>query len=266
MGFIEPGRNNHSKIVGRKYRDGKRPPSNPYPRPPKRSSKAAAIAPLSRLESLPTELLHKIFSECHNPSLPASSRHLARTLNSPSLHLSFVRSMPPTTETLSMRFFTHEFLVTYEQRFPSSSPLDLSTAYLPVHRLLSAPWDPARVQFFTELARRGAKLDPAEREEHLSTLHDAVAASRRDAVSALVCAAGLRADAESLRLAVGMEDVVVMQMLCEAGAPAHDAGVWKSAMKVNRAGLEFVLEKGLPPGEVLGEVGSLLAGGNPGLL
>jgi hypothetical protein len=143
--------------------------------------------------------------------------------------------------------------------------LDLSATYLPVHRLLSPPWDPSRVQFFTELADRGSRLDPADREEHLSTLHDAVSASCGDVIRALV-RAGLGADAESLRLAVGMEDVAVMQTLCDAGAPVHDVGVWRSAMEVNRAGLRFVLRMGSPPGEVLGEVGSLLRDGDCHLL
>lgn len=274
MGFINPGRNNNSRIAGIRLRD--RPscpptkgPRCPPKRPPKRSRPSSSSStstphrhtpppppPLSRFESLPTEILHSIFTHSHNLHLARASPHLARTLAARSLQLSYVRAQhgdaAGLSHALTLRFFSTAFLALWEARF--ARRLDCTAAAVPLRGLMR---DTA---LGAALFARGAVLAPDQREAHLEVLHGAVTAGRVEVVRLLVETGGLTPSKESLRLAMRTGGLDVCGVLVKGGADVRDVGVWREVLALGRgeegekAVAWLVREGAVPPGEVLGEL------------
>ncbi|RPB14774.1 hypothetical protein P167DRAFT_563497 [Morchella conica CCBAS932] len=199
MGFINPGRNLHSRIPG------KRKPKHPTAATTSSSSSSTTSTtsstarkrqrtrpPLSPLESLPAELLYRIFESSHNLSLPAASLHLTHTLNTPHLHLLHLRTHlhSPTalSEIFRLRFFTAPLLHLFESRFGA---LDAAGAALPI-RLVTAPWTDEGLSLFAALVERGADVGgvPGEREEFTWVLLRALQAGREDVARVVMAARG----------------------------------------------------------------------------
>jgi hypothetical protein len=66
---------------------------------------------LSILESLPVEVLQKIFFECLEVNLPRASLHIARVLSNHSIHTWLIRlAFSSSNESSRHDFFTHDFL------------------------------------------------------------------------------------------------------------------------------------------------------------
>lgn len=272
MGFINPGRNNNSRIAGIRLRDRPSCPPTKGPRcPPKRPPKRSRLSststphhhtpppppppPLSRFESLPTEILHSIFTHSHNLHLARASPHLARTLAARSLQLSYVRAQhgdaAGLSRALTLRFFSTAFLALWEARF---ARLDCTAASVPLRGLMR---DTA---LGAALFARGAVLAPDQREAHLEVLHGAVMAGRVEVVRLLVETGGLTPSKESLRLAMRTGGLDVCGVLVKGGADVRDVGVWREALALGRgkegekAVAWLVREGAVPPGEVLGEL------------
>lgn len=270
MGFINPGRNNNSRIAGIRLRDRPSFPPTKGPRcPPKRPPKRSRLSStphhrhtpppppplLSRFESLPTEILHSIFTHSHNLHLARASPHLARTLAARSLQLSYVRAQhgdaAGLSHALTLRFFSAAFLALWEARF---TRLDCTAAWVPLRGLTR---DTA---LGAALFARGAVLAADQREAHLEVLHGAVAAGRVEVVRLLVETGGLRPSGESLRLAMRTGGLDVCGVLVKGGADVRDVGVWREALALGRgedgekAVAWLVREGAVPPGEVLGEL------------
>lgn len=282
MGFITPGRDSHLRINGLRLRDcpAKAPRfscrsssfssalkrarhhNSRTPTPPHTTTTSTARS-LSRFESLPPEILHSVFTHCHNLHLAQASAHLARTLAARNLQLSYVHAHRTDPDALSrvftLRFFTAPFLTLLERHFACA--LDCTGACVS-RRVGAAPWTKDTMRLLSGLVARRARLEPAE--EWLWVLHEAVVARRGDVVAFLVQTAGLRPDVESLRLAVrhtvGEEgELGVCRILAESGAQAADVRVWREALALGRGSgaaktMGWLLEEAAPPGEVLGEL------------
>ncbi|KAL0636072.1 hypothetical protein Q9L58_004978 [Maublancomyces gigas] len=286
MGFIDPGKNNNSRIAGLRphYRRPCPPMKGPrcskrplkqHPRPdsdsstPRRTTPKTTTPPppkpLSRFESLPVEILHNIFTHSHNAHLAATSPHLSRILAARNLQLTYVhersRCASALTHTFTFRFFTASFLAHWERRF--ARELDCTDTCVPV-RAMCAPWTQEKLRLFAALVERGARLAADERDVQLGVLHEALVAGRRDVVGLLVVGAGLKPDVQSLRLAmrhtVGEEgELDVCVMLAGQGVGVTDLGVWREALALGRGpggarAVRWLLAGGTPPGEVLGEL------------
>ncbi|KAI5851323.1 hypothetical protein DFP73DRAFT_523532 [Morchella snyderi] len=274
MGFINPGRNLHSRTAGKRKQPAAATTTTtttttttkrPRPRPRTRPSAPTPprTRPLSPLEALPPELLYRIFEATHHaPSLPAASPHLAHTLNTPHLHLLHLRAhahAPPTsphalTPVLRRRLFTPQLLHLYESRF---GPLSAAGAALPL-RLAAPPWAADRLALFSALVRRGAAVAADDSEEGTWLLMRALVAGRGDVARVLLGAEGVRGDGECLRVVVerwGDEGLDVARVLVERGAEMGGVGVWRAALALGERGagvVAWLLEGAAPPGEVLG--------------
>lgn len=157
------------------------------------------------------------------------------------------------TGVFGMRFFTAGFLEAWEGRF---GVLGCEGAVVPVE----AVWGVGGVELVEALLERGAGM-VGEREVGLEALYRAVGEGRGEVVRVLV-EAGVKPDMESLRLAVRGGDLGVCRLLVEKGADVG-VGVWKEALGLGEGGkmaVAWLLERGVPPGEVLGEL-SLRWGG-----
>ncbi|KAL7268109.1 hypothetical protein RUND412_009282 [Rhizina undulata] len=289
------------------------PPSSPR-RPPQRKSKlrysytggttttprlTSRLTPertgrkLSMLESLPTEIVQKIFLMSLNPGLSGASVCLMRMLATTTGHLQrgFLRlclaecsaeeegeagekerergedkdndrgseaaegrrKSYDTLQSLLKMRFITPHFLTTYERL--HGPLRLPPLHLPP-RLLLPPY--SRLLLASFLLSRGAVLGPEDMDVFLSSLHSAISSGRTDVVEVLL-KAGLRVDTESLRIAVDVGDARVCAWLVESGAERGDAGVWRRAIGRRREGrggevLAWLMRGGVPPGEVLGEL------------
>lgn len=85
---------------------------------------------------------------------------------------------------------------------------------------------------------------------HVALLHEALIVGRGDVARVFVEVAGVKVDTEGLRLAMRMGDLEVCGMFVGRGVVA-DAGVWREAVG-RREKVGWLLERGAPPGELLG--------------
>ena len=232
-----------ARIRGKRYRTGEQPPrkkgrsllqsnrrkldptpnddqkNKSQPQFPSTTSNPARRT-LTPLESLPAEILQLIFTISLNPSLPASSLPLSKTLSSftqlqRSLFLSaFVPSIPPTpwlphslhshphytaaaqTLLLNQRWLTYDFIIstlgspdqdTPQSRWPDR--LLCNSRTLMPRKLLSPPWDDGKTAFLGLLLRSGANIDDVhstDMELASSSLLQACKAGNADVVQTLV--------------------------------------------------------------------------------
>ncbi|KAL1987115.1 hypothetical protein VTN96DRAFT_4721 [Rasamsonia emersonii] len=93
------------------------PSSQPSPSPgtsdvsPGTWMQKRSIRPLSTLESLPVEVLQKIFFECLEINLPRASLHIARALSNPTIYTWLIRlAFSSPNESSRHDFFTPDFL------------------------------------------------------------------------------------------------------------------------------------------------------------
>ncbi|RPB01771.1 hypothetical protein L873DRAFT_1803017 [Choiromyces venosus 120613-1] len=298
MGFVNPGRSSTrlNKTFGKRY--NKPPPSPPPQRRRKTlscssgsssirstpSSSSTTPSPnspcpqspfaittfsplllppahprdLPTLQTLPPELLQRIFLLGNNPRLPATSLCLSRALSAPILRHEYIHMHHGTnvpTELLAYRFFTPQFLHTHETKYNSTLSFAEDT-HLPPHR------------YSTELLRllllRGGTLAVEDADEWTAVLREGVQDSDEEFVRALLDEAKVKPDEECLGLAIEKGWVAGMEALVEMGdgVGLGGRGVWEKALEVGQegkgAGLEFLLERGCPPAGLLGRVGEVV--------
>ncbi|KAI5795509.1 hypothetical protein EDC01DRAFT_51706 [Geopyxis carbonaria] len=224
----------------------------------------------SKFESLPTEILHKVFLEALNPSLAQCSLLLAYVLRGTHIQIQYLVARKNEPDHLSKiflyRFFTLEFLTTYEYWF--NERLDAKNTAIP-GRLTSIPNDYGFLRLFDELVSRGATCG-SETDFHKENLYTALQNGDRSVLLALLKDKTFRPEARCLQLFIAhsidaVEDLDICQTLICRGMDMSDGIVWRQA--IDRDGkidfLEFLLSQGLtPPSEVLGEISNLSAGKN----
>ncbi|KAG0644591.1 hypothetical protein HOY80DRAFT_1013501 [Tuber brumale] len=289
MGFVNPGRSSTrlNKTFGKRYNN--RPPSppprkrrktlSPYsssssystpspsttssPNPSRQRTPLSTASPpprpLPTLQTLPPELLQRIFLLSKNPQLPAATLRLTRALSAPILKHEYIRihydsHIPP--ELLLRRFFTAQFLHTHESRYQSTLTFAPDT-FLPPHRY--------PVEVLRLLLLRGATLSARDPDEWTAVLREGVHEADLEFVRALLEEAGVRPDEECLGLAIEKGWVEGMEALAERGGVGLGGrAIWEKALEVGEdgrgAGLEFLLERGCPPAGLLGRVGEVVKG------
>ncbi|CUS09455.1 unnamed protein product [Tuber aestivum] len=286
MGFVNPGRSSTrlNKTFGKRYNN--RPPSPPSQKrrkllsscssPHSTSSPSTASPPYSSrlqtplsiasppptrnpptLQTLPPELLQRIFLFSKNPQLPATTLHLTRVLSAPILKHEYIRihhdsHIPP--ELLLRRFFTPQFLHAHEIRYQSAIEFAPDTS-LPPHRY--------SVAMLRLLLLRGATPSVEDAEEWTAVLREGVQEADLVFVRALLEEARVKPDEECLRLAIEKGWVEGMEVLVEKGGVGLGGrGVWEKALEVGKdgrgVGLRFLLERGCPPAGLLGKVGEIV--------
>lgn len=259
MGFLHPGRSVRNRTTGRRRQSpysvpsrsshisSPRPTHAPSPPPPPPAN------PKPTLATLPTELLHTIYLHALNPSLAETCRALHSVLQ-PTRHLrnswvsSHLHSAPAAL--LRGRFLTaaavREFEAAHGRLLLDGVPLPL--------RLLDfseEPGEPGGEGLLQMLVERGARWeDPGE------ALRAAVETGRWSLVESVLLEPGVKADAGCLEMAVrGGAGVEVVESLVGRGAEVG-VGVWMAAVERSERGegavLEWLLEREVPPGEVLG--------------
>ncbi|KAG0127393.1 hypothetical protein HOY82DRAFT_672113 [Tuber indicum] len=294
MGFVNPGRSSTrlNKTFGKRYNN--RPPSPPprkrrktlspyspsssYPTPSSSTTPSPNLSrhqtPLSTasppprplptrdppaLQTLPPELLQRIFLLSKNPRLPATTLRLTRSLSAPVLKHEYIRihygsHIPP--ELLLRRFFTAQFLRTHESRYQSTLTF-APDAFLPPHRY--------SIEVLRLLLLRGATLSAGDADEWTAVLREGVHEADLEFVRALLEEAGVRPDEECLGLAIERGWVEGMEVLAKRGGVGLGGrGIWEKALEMGKdgrgAGLEFLLERGCPPAALLGRVWEVING------
>jgi len=99
-------------------------------------------------------------------------------------------------------------------------------------------------------------------------LREGVQEADLEFVRALLDEAGVKPDEECLGLAIEEDWVEGMEALVEQGGVGLGGrGVWEKALEAGEhgrgAGLEFLLERGCPPGGLLGRVVKVVGGLKP---
>lgn len=212
----------------------------------------------SKLEVLPTEILHRIFCEASCPAFSLASLPLTRVFNSKHLQLDYVRGCTDLSIVFTMRFFTKSFLHFYEERHGA---LDATGCVIP-GRLSAHPWPMDNLDLIKMLAQRGATLR-RDLNAHRENLVQAIAHYRGlDLLSALNNVSDFEAHSAAVWKAIraarsAEESLTLCRVLVEdCKADISDSNVWRAALARKDGGfVQFLLEHGTPPVEVLGELG-----------
>lgn len=211
----------------------------------------------SQLERLPTEILHRIFCEASDPALSLASLPLTRVFNSMHLQLQYVRTCTNPSKVFAMRFFTERFLKAYEARY---GILNASGCIIPV-RFSARPWPAHHLNVIRMLAERGASVQN-EIEAHRENLVQAIAHYRgAELLSVLSVVPDFKAHHLAVRKAIRAarsekEGLELCKKLVDCGADISNSEIWKAALGRKEDGfVQFLIEHGAPPVEVLGELG-----------
>ncbi|PUU76365.1 hypothetical protein B9Z19DRAFT_258013 [Tuber borchii] len=159
------------------------------------------------LQTLPPELLQRIFLFSKNLQLPATTLHLTRALSTPILKHKYIRihhgsHIPPGL--LHRRFFTAQFLRDHETRYQSTLKFAPDT-FLPPHRY--------SVEVLRLLLFRGATLSAEDSDEWTAVLREGIQEADLEFIRALLDEAGAKPDQECLRLAIEMGWVEGMEVV-----------------------------------------------------
>lgn len=253
MGFINPGADSwgRTKSVRTKPHWKKRirltttTTTTPKPRPLPRAR--------ASLLSLPTELIQSIFLLAPSGALPQASRLLASVIGGRHLQLQYVRlhcvGYPSALERVfAAPWFSVAFLMEYEGRY---GRLDATGVELPTALLVRV-----KAALVVELVARGGRWGAEAADAVQEALVDGVENGEQELVKAVLEDPGVVVGRPAMRaMAKGWWGVEWLERFVERGGDVNDVGVWRAALEGASADvLEWLIARGPPPGEVLGEV------------
>lgn len=158
------------------------------------------------------------------------------------------------------RFFTPEFLTAYENRLKAK--VDFTGVPIPSILSSSAAENRDGFALLKMLVERGADCgvnDGDVAEGHRENARDALAMGRKTAVEVMCKVKGFAVDSEMLKVAVTNRlGVEFCGELVKHGA-ALTTDVWRHVINEGDSQyIEMLMELGVPPGEVLGDLSRIL--------
>ena len=256
MGFLNPGADSWGRTRGLKKHQTRKFRAKSPPRSQSAAAAAVAVAatpaPKASLTSLPTELLHAIFLLAPTPGLPRACRTLATVIAGRHLQLQYVRqhcsgAARALARVAAAPWFTLEFLHEYEARY---GVLAADAVELPPPLL-----ERADAPLVAALVARGARWGSSGADAVQDALERALERADEPMLRALLDDPGVVVGRPAMRAAMRGWSVEWFERLAARGGDVRDVGVWRAALEDGGAeALEWLIGRGPPPGEVLGEV------------